>query len=223
MSAIREAVVLPALFLSVALVAGIRPGADLTMPLPSVFVLVLAVLLVAALVQSGAFEPGRVVNGHRTGLANANGVTVLATLFLAAAQVFAVLTPAAGLPRLMLSIYFLVLMLNTLASGPDRVHVLRSLAVTFGAAFLLKFVLLASLSDPADSGMGRALQRLVDSATLGVITQDREPPAAGYLAFVAVGLFLVGVWLLPRRSISGPRAARASLDSATEVAVRDER
>jgi hypothetical protein len=223
MSAAREAIVLPALFLSVAFVAGIRPGAEVTVPLPSVFVLLLAVLLMAVLVQSGAFDPGRLINAHRRALANANGVTVMATLLLAAAQLFAVLTPAAGLPRLMLSIYFLVLMLNTLAARPDRVRVLRSLAVTFGAAFLLKYVLLAALSDPADSRMGRAVQLLVDNATLGVIAQDREPAAAGYLAFLAAGLFLVGVWLLPRRSIPGQLVTRSSQRDATGIVVRDER
>jgi hypothetical protein len=33
--------------------------------------------------------------------------------------------------------------------------------------------------------------------TLGTLTQDVHHPAAGYLAFVAIGLFLTGVALLP--------------------------
>ena len=47
----------------------------------------------------------------------------------------ALLTPDGGLPRIVLSVYLLVLMLNTLAAGPDRIRVLRSLGVTFAAGF----------------------------------------------------------------------------------------
>lgn len=200
MTAAREAIVLPALLLTVALVGGLRPGADVLMPPPPLFSLVLSVLLVGVLVQSGACDPARVINAGRRGLANANGAALLAALFLAAAQIFSMLTPEAGLPRLILSVYFLALMLNTLAAGPDRVRVLRSLGVTFGAAFLLKFVMLAALSDPAGSRLGRALQILADGVTLGVVTQRALPASAGYLAFVTVCLFLVAVWMLPRRS-----------------------
>ena len=224
MSATREAVVLPALFFTVAFAGGIRPGADLTMPPPPVFVLILAVLLIANLVQSGAFDPARLINPHRSVLANANGVAVLASLFLAAAQLFSVLTPVTGLPRLILGIYFLVLMLNTLAAHPDRVRLLRSLAVTFGAAFLLKYVLLAPLSDPATSRLGRAMQTLFDSVTLGVIAQQPQPASAGYLALMAVGLFLLAVWLLPpREAAPGELVATPRRPVVTGIAVRDDR
>ena len=206
MTVVREAFVLPALFLTVALLGGLRPGADVLFPAPALSALVLAVLLVAALVQSGACDPARVVNGRRSALANANGVAVLATLFVAAAQLFSLLTPDAGLPRLVLSVYFLVLMLNTLAAAPDAVHVLRSLGVTLGAAFILKFIVLAALSDPAATRLGRALQLLLEGVSLGTVTQPAQPAAAGYLAFVAVCLFLVAVWMLPRRTTSPSHA-----------------
>lgn len=199
MTPAREAILLPLLLLTVALVGGVRPGADVTVPPPSLFALVLAVLLMGVLVQSGAYDPGRLVNGSRSMLANANGVVLLAVLFLAGAQVFSMLTPDTGLPRLVLSVYFLVLMLNTLAAAPDRVRVLRSLGVTFGAAFILKYVVLAALSDPAGSRLGRALQLLFEGITLGTVSQDVRPAAAGYLAFATVCLFLLAIWMLPPR------------------------
>ena len=199
MTPAREAIVLPALFLTVALLGGVRPGAEVLVPLPSIFALVLALLLVAVLVQSGACDPAQVVNGDRSALANANGVVLLASLFLAAAQLFSLLTPDTGLPRLVVSLYFFVLMLNTLAARPDRVRVLRSLGVTFGAAFVLKYVILAALSNPAATRLGRALQLLLEGVTLGTVTQEVPPPSAGYQAFLVIGLFLVGVWMLPHR------------------------
>ena len=205
MTALREAVVLPSLLLTVALLGSLRPGAAMLATPPSLLALVLALLLVGILVQSGAFDPSRVLNGDRSALAKTNGAVLLASLFLAAAQVFSLLTPDAGLPRLVLSIYFVVLMLNTIAAAPDAVRVMRSLAVTFGAAFILKYIVLDALSDPAPSRLGRALQLLLDGVTLGTVTQDAQPASAGYAAFATVVLFLVAVWMLPRRAIVGRR------------------
>lgn len=203
MTAAREAIVLPCLFLTVALAGGLRPGTQALLAAPPLFALVLALLLVGALVQSGAFDPRRVINPSRSTLANGNGVCILATLFVASAQTFSLLSPASGLPRMLFSVYFLVLMLNTLAAGPDRVRVLRSLGVTFGAAFVLKFVVLDALSDPAPSRLGRALQLLFEGVTLGAVTQEVQHPAAGYLAFGVLVMFFAAVWLLPWRTPSG--------------------
>jgi hypothetical protein len=209
MTAAREAIVLPVLFLTVALAGGLRPGAPLVLPAPSLFALVLAALLVAALVQSGAFDPWRVMHPSRSVLANGNGVAVLATLFLASAQVFSLVTPESGLPRIILSVYLLVLMLNTIAAGPDRIRVLRSLGVTFAAAFILKFIVLDALSNPASGRLGRALQLLLEGVTLGALTQEVQHAAAGYVAFATLGMFLVSIWLLPARMAS--RQARVDL------------
>ena len=199
MTPLREAIVLPCLFLSVALAGGLRPGAAVLLPPPTLFPLVLSLLLVGALVQSGAFDPRRVINGDRPFLANANGCVLLAAVFLAGAQTFSMLTPESGLPRVVFSVYFLLLMLNTIAAGPDRVRVLRSLGVTFGAALILKFVVLDALSDPAGGRLARMLQLLFEGVTLGAVTQDVLPPAAGYLALVTLVAFLAGIWMLPAR------------------------
>jgi hypothetical protein len=155
-------------------------------------------------VQSGAFDPRRVIHSSRSVLANANGIVIVGSLFMAATQAFSLLTPESGLPRLVLSVYFLVLMLNTIAAGPDRVRVLRSLGVTFGAAFILKFVLLDALANPAAGRLGRALQLLFEGVTLGAVTQEAQHAAAGYVAFATIALFLVSIWLLPS-AVARPR------------------
>ncbi len=200
MTAAREAIVLPFVLLTVAMLGGVRPSGELLVAPPTVFALVLAVLLVGVLVQSGANHPWSTVHGGRPPLARPNGIVLIGALVLAAAQLFSLLTPQAGLPRLILSGYFLILMLNTLAAAPDRRRVLRSLGVTFGAAFLVKYVLLAALSDPAASRVGRALQLLLEGITLGAVSQDAQPGWAGYLSFAVVCLFLIAVWMLPRRT-----------------------
>jgi hypothetical protein len=207
MTAAREAIYLPVLFLTVTLLGGLRPGAAVVLVPPSLFSLILGVLLVGVLVQSGAFVPLRVMNSSRPVLANLNGGVMVAALLVAAAQMFSLLTPDAGLPRVLFSVYFLVLMINTMAASPDRVRVLRSLAVTFGAAFVLKFIVLDALSDPAGGRLTRLLQVLFEGVTLGALTQDAQHSAAGYVAFAAIFMFLAALALLPSaaRELSAPR------------------
>jgi hypothetical protein len=211
MTPAREAIHLPALFLTVTLLGGFRPGSAVMLVPPSLFSLILAVLLVGVLVQTGALVPLRVMNASRPALANLNGAIVMVTLLVAAAQVFSLLTPDTGLPRVLFSVYFLVLLINTMAAGPDRVRVLRSLAVTFGAAFVLKFIVLDALSDPAGGRITRLLQVLFEGVTLGTVSQQVQHPATGYVAFAAIVMFLAALSLLgaPRCGKAGPPRAIA--------------
>jgi len=189
MTAGREAIGLPVVFLTVFLLAGMRMGAAAALVPPSVFALVLGVLLVRVLVQCGALAPERLVASSRTALANVNGVVVLVTLWAAAAQTIALLIPDSGLPRLALNVFFLIMLLNTAAASPDRVRLLRSLTVTFGSAFVLKFVVLYELSTPGTGWLKRVLQAMLEGITLGSLTQDVLHPAAGYLACLTVAPF----------------------------------
>ena len=197
MTAVREALVLPLLLLTATLVGGLHPGSATAFVPPSLFSLVLATLLVAALVRSGALDPSRLLHPSRRLLANANGAVVLVSLFAAAAQVFAMLTPATGLPLFFVDVFLFVLLVNTIVAQPDRVRMLRSLAVILGAAFVLRFIVLSSLAEPSGRTF-RVLAALFDAATFGAIVQAPEPASAGYLAFFSAAVFLVGLVLLPR-------------------------
>jgi hypothetical protein len=206
----REAVALPLIFLTVVLLAGLRIGDAIVLEPPSVYALVLGMLLLRVVVQSGALAPARLLSSTRSGLANANGVVVVATLWVAAAQVIAVLIPDSGLPEIAFNVFFLILLLNTAAAAPDRLRLLRSLAVTFGAAFVLKFVVLYQLSAPGTGRLKRVLQTVLDGVTLGALIQDVSHPVTGYIALLAVGLFLIGLVLLPyRERVSDSSLVRA--------------
>ncbi|MEO6238287.1 MAG: hypothetical protein ABIQ52_14915 [Vicinamibacterales bacterium] len=194
----RDALVLPFLFLTIFLLAGARVGASIALVPPSVFSLVLGTMLVATLVRSGALSPDALLHGSRSVVANANGAVVLATLFGAAAQVLGMLTPRSGLPLFFVDVFLFVLLLNTLVAQPDRTRLLRSLAVIFGSTLVLKHVLLAGLSDPSGGQTRRVLVALFDAATFGTIAQEPQSAGAGYLAFLSAGLFLAGVAALPR-------------------------
>jgi len=207
MSAGREAWFLPLALLSVALLGGLEPGTQAPFVPPSVFALVLAVMLFAVIVRSGALAPERLVHDTRSPLANANGVMVLLSLFAASAQVFNLLSPRSGLPLVAVNGFLFVLLLNTFVAAPDRVRLLRSLVVICGSAFVLKFVILAGLSDPEGGRTKRVLLALFDAATLGTITQDPLPSVAGYIAFATILLYLIALALLPRASAPPPETA----------------
>jgi hypothetical protein len=212
MSVVREAIVLPAIFLTVALLAGVRPGGSVALAPPSLFALVLGTMLMATLVRGHAVVPERLLHASRPILANTNGAIVLIALFGASAQVLSMLTPRSGLPLFFVDVLLFVLLLNTLVTQPERRQLLRSLAITLGSALLLKFVVLASLSDPTGSRTSRVLVALFDAATFGTIAQEPVPPASGYLAFATVGLYLIGLALLAPRP-----PARAELESAPRM------
>ena len=199
MSAVREAIVLPLIFLTVVMFGGLEPGSSARWLAPSLFSLVLAVMMTAVLARSGALAPDRLLHADRGIVANANGAMVLFSLFTASAQVVHMLTPRSGLPSVIVGLVLFLLLLNTFVALPDRQRLLRSLAVILGSTFLLKFVILAALADPAGGRTKRVLVALLDVATLGTISQERLHPAAGYLAFFLVLLYLVGVAALPKR------------------------
>jgi hypothetical protein len=197
MTPAREALGLPLLFLTVVLVGGVRFGDRLAMEPPSLFSLVLAMLLVAALVQSGTFAPDRLMNADRSSLANLNGVVVLLAAFLATAQALSLVTPTSGLPAVIVGLVLLGMLVQMVAASLDRTRLLRGLAVTLGTAFALKFIVLAGLSQPAGGRVARALQALFDNVTLGAVTQAPLAPAAGYVAFFTLALYMLGLSLLP--------------------------
>ena len=202
MKAATEAVFLPMLFLTVALLGGLRVGDRLTFVPPPLFALVLAMMLFGVLVRGRVLAPDRLMSASRLPLENLNGLVVILSTFFAAAQIFNLVTPETGLPFLLFNVLLFLLLVNTLAAFPDRVSVLRSMAVMTGAAFILKFIVLGAISDPGEGALKRILYVLLEGVTLGTLTQPRLHPAAGYVAFATLALFLIGLAMLPARTRS---------------------
>ena len=197
MTAVREAIALPLLFLTVALFGGLRIAERVALVPPPLFALVLSVLALGLLVRSGALIPNALLDARRPALANLNGLIVVLALFLATAQAFHLSTPESGLPHVLFNVFFVVLLANTLAASPDRARVLRSLFVILGSGFVLKFIVLAALSNPAETMLARVLRVLFEGVTLGTVTQDVIHPATGYIAFCTLMLYLFGLVMLP--------------------------
>jgi len=130
---------------------------------------------------------------------------VLLTLFAASAQTFNLLTPDAGLLHVLVNVFFLVQLLTTLTAVRERVAMLRSLAVLLGCAFFLRFVALESLYAPGRGVLKRVMTALMEGVTLGALDYAPTGAATGYIAFMSLTLYLIGLLLLPSGGATRPR------------------
>jgi hypothetical protein len=208
---VREAFVLPAIFLTVVLLGGLRIAEDVRLVAPSLMALVQAMLLVGCLMRARAIAPEQLMNAGRPALENCSGLVVLLALFAACAQVFNLLTPESGLLFLLFSVFFLVQLLTTLAAVRDRVPLLQALVILLGSVFLIRFVALEALYSPEAGTLKRLLTAVMEGVTLGGLEYRAHAPATGYLAFLTLALFVVGLVLLP----SGEEPRALALESGT--------
>ena len=69
----REALVLPAIFLTVTLLGGFRVSETIRLIPPSLTALILAVLLIGTIFRGGALAPYALLHGARSGMENVSG------------------------------------------------------------------------------------------------------------------------------------------------------
>jgi hypothetical protein len=223
MNPLREAIVLPCLFLTVALLGGLRLGADVRLIPPPPGALIIAVLAVGALSRSRVLVLDRFVHRRRTALENLTGAIVIVTLLAASAQAFNAVTPDTGLLHVIVSVFFVVQLLTTLAGVRDRLAMLRSVAVLLGCAFAIRYVALESLYAPGPSMMKRVMTALLEGVTLGAIEYQPAGSATAYVAFVALALFIAGLVLLDWREPEPVRTSdlRLKPDATGELTIVD--
>ena len=193
-------VVLPLLFLTVALLGGLRISAEdhaFIFVAPPLVTLVLAVLLMLLFVRGRLVEFDRWVSSDRPPLTNISNGWMLLTLFFASAQAFNSVLPERGLLHWLFSFFFLWTLWNDQFSSFDPRRLLRSLIVLFGTAFALKHLLLASLYS-SDGGLLKKLAgALLQGVSLGTLDAPAFAPATGYISFFTLALYVAGLLMLP--------------------------
>ena len=190
-------VLLPTIFLTVALLGGVRVeaggGALLFVP-PPLVTLILAAMLLALFARGGAVRVGRWLSADNGAVENVSHALTLGALFFASAQAFNSVLPDAGLPRLVLAFFFLWTLWQNQFSAFDARRLLRSLAALFGTAFVVKHLLLASLTDPGGGWLRRLTAAALEGFALG---GPAYAASTGYVSFFALALYVGGLFLLP--------------------------
>lgn len=197
MTPAREAIVLPAIFLTVALLGGLRVAATVRLLPPSLTALVLAVLLTGTLVRSGVLQPTRLMHGARSALENVSGAVVMLALFAASAQAINAVLPERGLLHAAFAIFLFTQLMTLNATAVDRVTGFRGLLVLFGSLFVLRHIVVEALYAPDGGLLQRALTAMLSGASLGGIAYEPNARVTGYAAFFTVMLYMTGLALLP--------------------------
>lgn len=193
-------ILLPTIFLIVALLGGVRVAAEtgaLVFVAPPLVTLILAVMLLALFVRGGAVVAGRWLSADNTAAANVSHALSLGALFFASAQSFNSVLPDGGLLRWVLSFFFLWTLWQNQFAAFDARRLLRSLVALFGTAFVIKHVLLASLFAPDGGWLKRLAGALLEGVTLGSLEGQAFAPATGYISFFTLALYVCGLVLLP--------------------------
>lgn len=197
--ALRHFVLLPLLFLTVALLGGLRISAAdhaFIFVAPPLVTLLLAVLLMLLFVRGRLIEFDQWVTNDRPPLTNISNGWMLLTLFFASAQAFNSVLPERGLLHWLFSFFFLWTLWNNQFSSFDARRLVRSLMVLFGTAFVLKHILLASLSSPDGGWLKKLTGALLQGVSLGTLDAPAFAPATGYISFFTLALYVAGLLLL---------------------------
>ena len=192
---------LPTIFLTVALLGGLRVAAETGAFLfvaPPLVALVLAVLLLLLFVRGRLVNLPAWLSSDHAPLSNVSHALTLLALFFASAQAFTSVLPERGLFRWMFAFFFLWTLWNNQFADFDARRLLRSLVALFGTAFVLKHMLLASLYAPDGGWLKRLAGALLEGFTQGTLgTQETFAPATGYISFFTLARVVLGLFLLP--------------------------
>jgi hypothetical protein len=195
-------ILVPLLFLTVALFGGVRFAADngnLIFLGPQLVSLILGAFAVVLLVRGGLVQTADYVSERRGIIENLSGVMQLAAIYFATAQVFNAVTPERGLLNFCFNVFYFLIFWNNLFVVFNPVRLAKSLTGVLVASFVLKYLVLADLFAPTESWSKYALQTLMKTASLGALDYQVFAPSTGYLAFAAVALYVLGLYLIAPR------------------------
>ena len=195
-------ILLPAIFLTVTLLGGLRLGTidnAFIFLKPALVCLVFAALSLVLFFRSGVIAINGWFSHEFSTPKNAANAAILLTLFTATVQLFNSLLPEQGLPFWVVGFCFFWTLWNNLFAEFDTKRLLRSLFALFGLAFVVKYLVLANLTAPQTDGW---VQRIIANpgkeAFTWLLDLPRYAAGTGYVQFVSVSLYMIGLFLTPR-------------------------
>lgn len=194
-------IVLPFIFLTVALLGGLRlsaADASLIFLKPALLCLIFAAIMLALFFRSRLIQLDGWFREDFPMLKNAANGAILVTLFAATTQLFNSLLPEQGLPFWIVAFCFFWTLWNNLFADFDTQKLLRSLGGLFGLAFVVKYLVLANLTAPASEGWLRGIfENPTKEAFTWLLDLPRFSAGTGYLQFFAAAFYLLGLFLCP--------------------------
>ncbi|MEP6849585.1 MAG: hypothetical protein ABI999_12075 [Acidobacteriota bacterium] len=192
----------PVILLTVTLLGGIRlaevDNAFLFLR-PALICLVFAVILLVLFVRGHLIDLSGWFSEDLPVLQNLANSFVLLTLFTASTQIFNSLLPEGGLPFWIVAFCFFWTLWNDLFLDFDARRLLRSLGGLLALGFFVKYLLLQNLTAPSSENWLKAIvENPAKEAFTWVLELPRYSSITGYLQFLTVGLFLLGLFLIPR-------------------------
>lgn len=193
----------PAIFLTVALLGGLRlemPDNNFLFLKPALICLIFAAVLLVLFVRAGLVKIDGWFSEDFSTLENMANGGVLIALFAATVQIFNALLPETGLPFWIISFCFFWTLTMNLFAEFDVKKLIKSLGALFGVAFVTKYLILSYLTAPASESFWKGI---LENPTQEFFTYLFELPrfsgGTGYIQFFTVIFYLFGLFLLPPR------------------------
>ncbi|MEQ1606928.1 MAG: hypothetical protein ABL999_18850 [Pyrinomonadaceae bacterium] len=194
---------IPAIFLTVTLLGGLRLGAAdnaFIFLKPALVCLVFAALTLVLFFRSGMISIEGWIAEDRRVLENAASVTVLLTMFAATVQLYNALLPEQGLTLWVVGFCFFWTIWNNLFAEFDAKRLLRSMVALLGLAFVVKYLVLANITAaPTGSWWQRLFENPGKEAFTWLLELPKYSAGTGYIQFFTLALYLIGLFLLPRK------------------------
>lgn len=193
---------LPVIFLAVTLLGGFRLGATdnaFIFLKPALICLVFAALTLVLYVRSGMVDIRGWISEDRSIVDNVSSIAILLSLFTATTQLYNSLLPEQGLTFWVIGFCFFWTIWNNLFAEFDPKRLLRSMVGLFGLAFAVKYLVLANLTAAPDvSWWQRLTENPGKEAFTWLLDLPKYSAGTGYVQFLTISLYLIGLFLLPR-------------------------
>ena len=193
--------VLPFVFLTVALLGGLRlssPDASFIFLKPPLLCLIFAAILLSLFFRAGLLRIDGWFSENFSTIKNVANGAVLVSLFAGTAQLFNSLLPEQGLPFWVVGFCFFWTLWNNLFADFDTKKLLQSLGGLFGLAFVAKYLVLANLTAPAsESWLQGIFENPGKEAFTWALDLPRFSAGTGYIQFFTIAFYLLGLFLLP--------------------------
>lgn len=216
-SAIRNYLLLPFIFLTIALLGGLRlsdAGGAFIFLKPPLVCLIFAAATLALFFRVRLIRLEGWFSDEFTTLKNVANSTVLFALFAASTQVYNALLPERGLPFWIVGLLFLWTLWNNFFGVFTAKRLVQSLGALFGLAFVLKYLVLANLTAPANENWWRAiLENPSQEFFTYLLDLPRFSAGTGYIQFFTVIFYVVGLALLSPDSSAESRNASPTVSS----------